>query len=718
MTTITLVLAVLCGWLLLAAFGELWLKAFAAWRKTADPSGEDSAAGICLARAVSALPVILLLWGVEHAVGLGRNLVWLLPFLVAASIWLCREGWSKATRQGRKTRLVLESAFLLGLLLTGYYLSQNPDLNMSSERSADLCHTVAMAQGEKLPPEDPWLPPMKADAYYTGQYYAGGWISRLCWLPPGPTYIASFILCAGWTACAVAACAWILSGQKLLATALTVLVVTLGSNFCPAFIHSTHKDFYLSESMRYLGAGLSPGSPSHTEFGKKAADFFDAAARWGKGDAKQNDLPVEALSYVFQLGDWHPQMGGFLVMAILLTGLAACANSSRADERMLGAACAAGAVPALALFNTWIAPFGAIVAATWLVPLWLQRRDEAKRQIGASVVAGLLVSASLIAPLISLGKTMDSGFASSIRPIMASDTASYTPWPGWFLIMGPAALWALLALWGNSKRESSDARASANSLMAALTTLVLLVVCEIFYVDDVYGGHFERFNTALKWYPAVLLVSTVLCAPLALASRARIVVIAGAVLAAVLVLPNAYNNFTKQIKSDPRTRWDFSGAGWITSTPAKPILETLRQLPPGIVLEWDSDKADGFTAKSLALLSGHKAWLGWPWHLKLWKGPDFKVIDARRKDAMAFYTATLENAGEWASRNRIDYITWTISLQETYEADKYPPFDPADWENRWQKNNEMLKAGYEWVETKPLPKREGLWIRKGYGETK
>ena len=61
-----------------------------------------------------------------------------------------------------------------------------------------------------------------------------------------------------------------------------------------------------------------------------------------------------------------------------------------------------------------------------------------------------------------------------------------------------------------------------------LLWLTFLVFSEYFYVDDIYSGMYDRFNTTLKWWPWVMAGTLMTLAPLVLEqSRRRWVRIAG-----------------------------------------------------------------------------------------------------------------------------------------------------------------------------------------------
>jgi hypothetical protein len=237
---------------------------------------------------------------------------------------------------------------------------------------------------------------------------------------------------------------------------------------------------------------------------------------------------------------------------------------------------------------------------------------------------------------------------------------------------------------------------------------------EIVFLDDYLGKPWERWNTSNKWMPSILLLITMLCAPLALcnAKIATQKIIAYILLIAIVIPPLL---IWGSLEKEGSSQNDFSGAGWIKSSPVRPIYEQLLKLEKGTVLEYQHEGLHFNTPGGIMpLLTGHKSYIGWVTaHLGL-AYPSFKVINQRRKDAIEFYEGILENQDTWASENDIDYIVWSISLQKLYNKEDTWVKHPTEgkWERAWFKNKEDLKTSYEWVETKARPYREGLWIKK------
>jgi uncharacterized membrane protein len=156
-----------------------------------------------------------------------------------------------------------------------------------------------------------------------------------------------------------------------------------------------------------------------------------------------------------------------------------------------------------------------------------------------------------------------------------------------------------------------------------------------------------------------------------------------------------------------RTKTDvgrLDGAAWITHDKIENvILEFLKAQPRGIVLQ--RLEAGAFTsAPGLVVFAGHKAFLGWPAHEKLWRGQRAD-IDVRGLEVAKFYAGDMPESTEWLLQNRIDHVLWLKT-----EA-KLPSgtFDKID---------EKIRSTYFWREYYRTGEfRVGLWSRKILGTT-
>jgi hypothetical protein len=730
MGTITLTLGIVSGWLLIAGIGELWLKILRKYSRREQELSEGIIS-LCLCRTIGPLPIILLLMGIEYSIGLGKDLSLFLAPLILLSLWVYYKNWKESTWEEKKIRVVLEIGFLLSIIYVIFIFWNSPHIEVWCERASGLCHLLAMSSGEKLPAIHPWFPPFPADEYYRGLFYAGGLLTRLCNLIPAHSYYSGYALCVGWISYALLSCLWLLSKKKIVPTIIIYLVLMLGSNFAPFYSYFTHKETGPVVTARYLGGSLSTntqeGLKNLTPFGQWLAEELEAQSKQLSPDAHPNDLATETLAYSIILGDWHPMMGGFLLISIILSAIAALIVTKTSANLNLAAATLGACGPAMLVVNPWLLPMAAptiaLVALIWLVS------QPKGHQVGLTIaITALVTSCILIIPLTNLTLFSFRGADESIELISKVSGAPLTPPLGWVIVASPAALWAILALLSLpfSKRLSNlpNAHGKHDSqwlgpITGAIITLTLIVICETLFMNDLGSHNFERFNSYNKWVPTLLIISTSLCAPFALTSGDKWIKIIAVVIALLLTVPHARLISVGYGRVEPNLRGDFSGAGWIKNSPARPLYQTLLEMPPGVVLEYEHADFSNFAAKAIMpLLTGHNNFVGWSDHLRLWIGAQHVVINDRVEKATKFYQGTLPNANKWAIENGIDYILWSTSLQEKHKARPHKFQTPKEWKRNWTINNEMLQEDYTWYKTQSDPRIEGMWIKKDITKAK
>jgi uncharacterized membrane protein len=195
-------------------------------------------------------------------------------------------------------------------------------------------------------------------------------------------------------------------------------------------------------------------------------------------------------------------------------------------------------------------------------------------------------------------------------------------------------------------------------LHLAMLWLTLLLFTEYFYVDDIYSGVYERFNTTLKWWPWISAGALMTLGPFVLerASR-RWVRIVGIIFC---LYPCFYViDLWRPFLGGPKdSRGKLEGTNFLTRDEfPRLMLGRLKVEKPGVVIE-RPDREGAFTNQAvLPLLAGQRMWLGWYNHELLWRG--FSEDIRRRHDRlMLFYNGGMPNAGKWLLGQGIDYVLW------------------------------------------------------------
>ena len=144
----------------------------------------------------------------------------------------------------------------------------------------------------------------------------------------------------------------------------------------------------------------------------------------------------------------------------------------------------------------------------------------------------------------------------------------------------------------------------------ALVWLTFLMFSEYFYVDDVYSGIYDRFNTTLKWWPWIAAGTLMLLGPLVLEhARRRWVRIAGF----VVCLHPCFYVFGPLARAHRRAQGIDQGKIEGTPTSRKTssrafMLDRLKVEKPGVAVERPEGEG-GFTNSAvIPLFAGQRMW--------------------------------------------------------------------------------------------------------------
>ena len=205
------------------------------------------------------------------------------------------------------------------------------------------------------------------------------------------------------------------------------------------------------------------------------------------------DLPLETIGYLTFLGDFHPPLGGLLLLFISLACLSLLNATTVAPSHFLLESIFAACVPLTLITNTWIFPLQAALLLGWLVHRYVHKTPPDWR----AVMFGLAGSLVCIYPFLS--QFAAHALHPHIKWIGALD---HTPWDRFIAVHWPELVLLLLAGVGF--------RRDRNKFWLVILFAVLLLCTELFYVDDPLQGKYNRFNSTLKWwswlYPAMLLM--------------------------------------------------------------------------------------------------------------------------------------------------------------------------------------------------------------------
>jgi hypothetical protein len=621
-----------------------------------------------LAKCASPVLLCLVLFCVEHFVGLG-DLAWLELLTTPLFVWLI---WRD--RGVLRAHWATELLFLSGFSYALFWGFCFPDLGGQSEKLTDLTFIANYRSGAHLPPLDHWFPPERFDVYYGFQYYSSALLGRILQLDLGTTYRLSFCVIVALTITAAGGAAYLLGGRRrrsLLPLAALVFGGTGASLVVPFMVKSP----LLSDGMRFIGGSAVPERVA-TGWGRWLLAVSHAPKEHGL------QLPAETFGYLLQLGDHHPPMSGFLLLALALLCIAIVETES---ELRAAPAVAAATVPMIAVANAWNLPLQALLVAGWIVWRLLRRVTVPWTALAAGAGAGLL----LVHPFLMgfAWRSIDYGVRFRLVP-----GAEHTPPLLGLILFAPFLL--LLAAGAFAGRRTDGA------LAWCLFWTGLFIFTEVFYADDVYSGMYNRFNSTLKWWPWIMAGMVITVGPLVLQARHRFSRWVGAI-SLLLVTGFAVPLAQSALRTPKPHIGRIDGAAWIISDVAeKPIFEFLKRQPPCIVLQ--RLEADAFTpAPGLIIHSGQTAFLGWPAHERLWRGSR-SDIQTRSAQVKQFYQGEMADSPAWLLENKIEHVLW-LKTELGMPAGTFDKIDA------------QIHSTYLWREYyRAGDFRVGVWSRRQY----
>ncbi len=423
------------------------------------------------------------IYAIECHHGLGRSLAGLGLFSTLVSValvGLSLSEWAPAGGDGRAAALLgaWRSEFaprkLVGCLgvFAGIFLYAfawrftSPDVDGSSEKIADFSFICSYFSGSTLPVPDAWFYPYPSTQYYSFQHYGAALMGRVLSIPPGETYNIAFCMLVALGGAAFCGTVFMVARKAWIRVLITAgfLVGGMGTTL---FVHLTDTNVHPWTSMRYIGSAPMDKPPVGT---------------WLKGyqsHFERLELPGEPFSYSIYLGDYHAPLSGYYLL-----GLCAMSMLLWSRHRQRRYAVVAGCTLTwTVLANTWALPLQGIGVCAWLLANY---RDWRRLVPSVAMGAGIVWLAAWV--YLSAFTTSAAGYDAALRAV---------PWnehtPPLLLVLFMLPTIALIAL--------GFASGSVQGRRLSLLWLAFLLFSEYFYVDDVYSGIYDRFNTTLKWWP-------------------------------------------------------------------------------------------------------------------------------------------------------------------------------------------------------------------------
>ena len=643
--------------------------------------------------ALAAGPIlaVTLVYAIECHHGLGPTLPGLNVFSTLLSVALIAAasvGWEPAWLGGRWTFLVrawraefaprrLIACFGVFAAVFLYAMSGlfiYPNIDGSSEKIADFSYICSYYTGATLPVPDAWFSPYLSTQYYSFQHYGAALMGRVLLIPTGSAYNIAYCLLIALGGTAFAGAVFMVARKAWTRTAVIACFV-IGGTGVTILDHFTDKDVTPWTTMRYIGSAQMDKPPLGSWL--KAYN-----SRFTVPEPANNtfvmELPGEIYSYVVFLGDYHAPLSGYYLLGLCAMGMILWTRT-RQDRYAL---IAGSTLTWTLLANTWVLPLQGLAVAMWLTVNW---RDW--RRLVPDVAAGAAIVWLAAWVYLSAFTSAASGYDTAVRLV---------PW----IERTPPLLFVLFFLPTIAFIVLGFASGNAQGRRLATLWLLLLLFTEFFYVDDEYSGHYDRFNTTLKWWPWVMAGTLMTLAPYVMEqARRRWVRVAGFVFCLYPCF-YAYDLWQPMWYGPKDSMGKIEGTDYLTRDEfPRLMLGRLKVEKPGVVIERPEEKG-GFTNSAvIPLFAGQRMWLGWWGHELLWR-ENREDVRRRHDRLMLFYSGGIPDAGKWLVAQGIDYVLW---------------YRPGDTPELWEKINKAVSPDYVWCDILTYQnedgRRVGLWKR-------
>lgn len=210
----------------------------------------------------------------------------------------------------------------------------------------------------------------------------------------------------------------------------------------------------------------------------------------------------------------------------------------------------------------------------------------------------------------------------------------------------------------------------------------MIIFSEFFFVDDIYSGNFNRFNTTLKWWPWIAAGILVTLGPIVIDRSERRWVRYFGLFLCLYPCSFAWDLAVNWKNGSKEAMGKMEGHAFLTKEMfPRLMLDRLKQEKRGVVIE--RPNKDAFTNSAcLPLFAGHSLWLGWLNHEQLWRGYR-EDLPQRQAALFKFFNGEMAKPREWLLANGIDYVLW---------------YQEQDTLALWQKINMEMGPDYLWVE--------------------
>lgn len=647
-----------------------------------------------LARSSGLLLLVLVLFFVEHFIGLGK-ITWIWPLTSTGAILIL---WKSRHQLKKSGFWRSETIFILAFLYAFGWRFSFPNIYLTSERITDLYFISNYISGATLPPLDNWYPPHMFHAYYAFQHYAAALMGRILGMDIGMTYNIAF----GLLMALPITLAWSVSGyfikQYWTRVLLVLTLVVGGTGLSPlldlvflgprlpmkqsevtmqAYEQAQASDalHHMIMSARFIGLYDERAHEGEPITSKAMAEAIFPIEHYSNGDYELRELPLENFGYQFFVGDYHPPLGSFFLLLLTFALIISVKTKTATNQcqALLGLS-----LPVMIIMNTWIFPLQAVLLLGWIAYCyWSKQPPDWTWLIG-----GGLFGAGLIYPFLT-----DFAHGSLSPSIKITSDQDHTPIARFVALFWPLLLLIGLSLFNRDRRKLS--------LAMAVTFSIMLLLSEFIFVDGPPGGKYERTNTVMKWWGWIYVGGIFFLGATSIGCGYKWVRWT-AIAAFLLVNSYVYDVARYWIYTDKPDSGSVVGHHWYTKDDVnRDMFRYLKDAPYGIVLE--NIPKDAYSNSSIhAIFNGKPVLLGWPSHLTVWHG-NISQVWRLTGQIREFYAGEKSASVEWLLINNVTYIVFG------------PDEDPANF----KEINQQIQPQYYWIGFNANGQQpRGIWIRK------
>ena len=524
------------------------------------------------------------------------------------------------------------------MLATAVYVLRVSAFHFSpfGENIYDLHYIASLVQAQQWPAPELWNPGAELRHYYYLGFYVVAFYTRLLGLNPGTGYLLFLVA----VPVLVFANYWAAMRGTVPFRALAAFTATFPSTGLSLLVASGA-----------LPIGDHVRGMAHVRLPEWAelAEGKGWLERVASGDA----YPVEGLAHLLGwLGDLHPPVFTFLLLAIVIGALSRSWAAQSTDPDPAAVLIGAAAVPLSFALNPWTLPCFALLGACVVL------RERTLR----GLLTGLIGAAGMLIVLMPLLLSLDLQTGSVSLAWLPAERRSS---PLLFLVTwGPLLLVSLIMLFRHRRPT------------LLLPFIAMVIGLEVLLMDDPYGDRYERFNGVLKigslglagWTAAVLVIAsrnagrwlaTLVLLPLLAVSLLQLV----DALAPSWRVPSAERN------------WRLHPVGTLRREDHRWLYTALAAQCPGLTLEprHGSAYADG---PLVSTLLGWPTYSGWPSHLS--QIGAMGEVERRRSDTMQAWFAepSVELLRTWNIRYVLidESLVWSRERVRALERVLHPHY--------------------------------------------